>query len=347
MYIKRRTFTLVYRGLIGALSLVVTWSLFAMFGEAAWRLFLTWTVVVASIYYIGTTIFAVLFGKRKGNGWTPAATWQLALLITFGLVVAEWLMGEGVAEVRGQIGLLVRLVLPILVLIDWLVFSKKGQFRLVDPWYALALPACYAAWILISADTITSQAWKYPYQNFEIAAVGVPTMLWWLVLMMVIILLAGYIIYLLDFAMSGKLSKYIVMPKIKLVEVVDDEPTERKPAVKNSATVEATSVKHTAPTKPKTTQKTMDVAQPKNNAHIDLTHHDDNRADSVEAIPVAKKSRPLTPEKQEKLERQTTTPVEAKPPMPDKPEEPKAPQVPQIENHKKDKKSAQNLHGKK
>lgn len=353
MYIKSRPIALAYRGLVALLSVVATWSLFVMLGSSAWRLFITWAVLFSSVYYVSSTLFAAVFGGRKGGGWTPAPTWQLATLIAFGLVTTEGLMGEGVSEVHGQIGLLIRSILPVLVLGDWLVFSKKGQFRVVDPWYSLALPACYAAWILMSAAD-TKMTWAYPYQNFEIAAVGVPTMLSWLELLAVIILLVGYIVYMVDFALSGKLSKYIVMPKIKLIEIPDDEPADSD--VKQLESQPAESVKEKTITEPEPTsvvkpitvpKKTMDVSSSKGAKKPTKVIETKKSTTPLETVPVIKETKPLTSKKQEKVEQRVAIPTEQHPAAPRKPEEPQAPKIPQIENRKKDEKSAQSLHGKK
>lgn len=371
MHIKRHLPTILYRSLIGLLSLLASWSLFVMFGASAWRLFVTWALLMTTIYYLGNALFLVLLGKHHPAGWTPAPTWQLASLIALGLVAAEGMMGKGVLEIHGQIDFLIRIVLPVLVFVDWLILSQKGQLRLIDPWYALTLPACYAAWILLSAD-YPRLTWRYPYPIFELAITNIPTFLWWLVLMLVIILVVGYAIYALDFAASGKLSQYIVMPKLKRIEITEETEDDTSDASADDAAKQRSSESQaeTAPAQPaasakpveKPAKKTMDVCQakpaptktskastanPKKSAkstpkEVKSIKPEQSSSSTSEPVPIVGKVKNLTPEKQAKLQKKVSEPA-----TPAKPEEPETPKVPQIENRKKDQKSAQNLHGKK
>lgn len=340
MYVKCRPIVALYREIIGLLALVASWSLFVMMGASAWRLFMTWALILASIYYIFSGFLTIIMVKWRDYGWTMLPTWQLATIIALGLVLVEKIIGQATPLVFGNVAILIQIILPCLVLLDWLCFSKKGAFRLIDPWYALALPACYAAWITLSAPE-TKLTPSYPYVIFDFNAVPVSTFIWWLIFMMVSLLLASYIIYIVDFMMSGKVSRYIVMPKIKLVEIEDDpiEDDAKKP--QPEIKVPAPKVTETKVAESKPVQKTAPLPK------VDIVAKSKAPATTPKDIKDPKEAKDVTvPQSDDnKLPKKAETTKVTEPKKPEKPKEPSAPNAPHIENRKKDLKSAQSLHG--
>ncbi len=226
MYIKTRLFAIVYCFSVGALSTFSVWLLFHVFGHEAWRLFPTWVMLIATIYYV-CSFFASIFAKKRSVGRALCPTLQSVIVIT-GILLAIFRLVFSVGHLKfvgieGAGIILVDFILPLLFLIDWILFSKKGYWRVVDPFYCLALLVCYAAWVLLSAEFIKSDSlFRYPYTILDFYSIGIDVMLWWLILIMVIILALGYICFLIDFAMSGKLAKHIVLPHIKTI-IVEEE----------------------------------------------------------------------------------------------------------------------------
>lgn len=226
MYIKTRVVTAVFRLSISALSVFASWLLFHIFGNEAWRLFPTWIMLMAAVYYFSLAFFPV-FSKRRDSGRVFCPTLQGAIVVS-GMIIAIFRLvfdtaGVKIAGLEGAGMILVNFVLPMLFLLDWVLFTKKGRWRAVDPFYWLALLICYGAWILLSAEFMNTDAvLRYPYGFLNYNTIGIDFMLVWFVVIAVVTLALGYVCVVLDFAMSGSLAKYIVLPHIKTI-VIEEE----------------------------------------------------------------------------------------------------------------------------
>lgn len=232
MHIQNRTATVIFSFIIGVLAALAAWIQFLSFGHDAWRLFATWVALVAAIYYILDAVVALL-AKRRPVGAELCPMLQGGLIvsgITLLLIrIICYAMDSYIPGAGGNV-MLSEFILPVLMIMSWVMFSQKGKWRAYEPFYWLALPGIYASAILVSGEFMPRNArLVYPYEFLDYPSIGIDTMLWWFAIFAVAILIVGYIFWILDFAMSGKLSEHIVMPKIKTVvieeEVEDEEAT--------------------------------------------------------------------------------------------------------------------------
>lgn len=257
MYIKARLFALVYRFSTGVLSVFAAWLLFHIFGNNAWRLFPTWIMLAAVFYYV-CSFFTTLLAKRRGSGQVFCPALQSILVISgILLAVLRWVFDWNAMPLTGLEGAgmaLVDFILPLLFLLDWILFTKKGRWRVFDPFYSLALAICYAMGILLSAEFLNSNdAYRYPYALLDYNAIGLDVMLSWFALVSVIILALGYICFMIDFVMSGKLAKRIVLPHIKTIIIEEEDPVPVKTAGKTQS---SSKMPRTSQAKPQPTAKT-------------------------------------------------------------------------------------------
>lgn len=231
MHIQNRTAMVTFDFIIGILAGLATWIQFASFGDNAWRLFATWVALVAAIYYIVDALVALL-SKRRPIGAEVCPMLQGGLIVSGILLllirIVYYVLDSYIPSV-GMNVILIEFILPILMIMSWVMFSTKGKWRAYEPFYWLALPAVYVALILVSGELMPrSASLVYPYEFLDYPSIGIDTMLWWLAIFATATLIVGYIFWILDFALSGKLAEHIVMPKIKTVvieeEVEDEEP---------------------------------------------------------------------------------------------------------------------------
>lgn len=236
MYIKTRVVTVVFRLSISALSAFASWLFFHIFGNEAWRLFSTWIMLIAAIYYF-CLAFLPVFSKRRDSGRVICPTLQGTIIIS-GMVLAVFRLifntaGVQITGLEGVGMVLANFILPTMYLLDWFLFTKKGRWRAVDPFYWLALLICYGAWILLSAEFMNSgAALRYPYGFLDFNTIGIDFMLVWFAVIAVVVLALGYICVALDFAMSGNLAKYVVLPHIKTIIIEEEVETPPKTVVK-------------------------------------------------------------------------------------------------------------------
>ena len=231
MHIQNRTAMVTFDFIIGILAGVATWIQFVSFGDSAWRLFATWVALVAAIYYIVDALFALL-AKRRPIGAEVCPMLQGGLIVSGVLLLLIRVVYYALDSYIPSVGvnvILIEFILPILMIMSWVMFSVKGKWRAYEPFYWLALPAVYVALILVSGELMSrSASLVYPYEFLDYPSIGIDTMLWWFAIFATAILIVGYIFWILDFALSGKLAEHVVMPKIKTVvieeEVEDEEP---------------------------------------------------------------------------------------------------------------------------
>lgn len=221
MFIRNRLASALFKLVLGLTSSLALFLVFVECGTSAGRLFSTWVLLISAVYFLLAAIFTLNRKISTGNVLCP---------LVEGSILASFLLA-GIIEIvsvathtatSGPTGMTMALIyatLPILVLCDWLLFVKKGQFKLRDPLYWLALPAFYVGYIIFTAELMPADAaLRYPVSFLDYAEIGIAEMCSQLICIAVLFLIGGYILYMVDFATSGELSKHIVMIHLRDVD---------------------------------------------------------------------------------------------------------------------------------
>lgn len=256
MYIRNKPAAACYKLLLGMISLVLTWYLLSQYGFSAFRLFPTWVLLLSALYFlINASILALNVRKFTGKNSLP--------IVEGVLILAFWLMcGVSCASAQyhfylppldGWLVWLLCLVLPILTTLDWALFVQKGRWRAMMPFYGLVLPVSYMATMMFTADFLPSTTeFRYPLEMFNVWEFGLWPMLSYAVATATLIVIAGYILYILDFALSGKLAKYVVLPHLRVIEIdANGQEVIIQPVSQKTKPTKAS----TAPARPKTKPK--------------------------------------------------------------------------------------------
>ena len=97
--------------------------------------------------------------------------------------------------------LTVHYIVPILVIIDWILFDEKLSFKWFDPFIWLSLPIIYFVFILIRArlgSIIEILSSYYPYFFIDVDLIGWQNVLLNSAAMLIAFLALGYIIYFIN-----------------------------------------------------------------------------------------------------------------------------------------------------
>lgn len=275
MYIQSRRVIIPYRALLAVLSAVGLWLEFQAHAALAWRLFPTWVLVIATVYYLFSTFFSWWQNGRQIERSSLCAM-ILGMLNIAGLILllGRVLFSVNQVVIPGVSGFgiaLIDFILPILFLMDWLLFTSKGRWRFYEPWYWLSLPTIYVSWILFTSQILPNTApLLYTYEFLNFPEVGLDNMLWWLVILAVLIVIFGYIYVAIDYTMSGQLGQHVVLPRIKTIVIEEELPetSSPKPAPHAQKTNSSRSKIAKAPAKPRPSasqrpRKNLDVIPPK------------------------------------------------------------------------------------
>lgn len=225
MYIHSKPAAAFYKLAIGIISLFLEWFIFSQYGWTALRFFSTWVLFLAAIYYLSSALHLATT-RENVSGKNPCPMLEGMIIAAFclisGTVIAAQSQGFSLPDLPTWLMIIVAGVLPVLTLLDWILFVKKGRFTVMMPFYWLALPACYAATIIFTAELLPeSTLYRYPLEMFNYLTFGPLEMFLVMLIVAIIYLAVGYAWYLLDFTLSGKLAKKIVMLHVRTVEVPD------------------------------------------------------------------------------------------------------------------------------
>lgn len=184
MYIANRPLSAGYKILTALIAWVSLWFLVRDYQGSSVQFFATFVALLSGVYFLAAA-FKVLFGHRHHPWRAFCPVWHGALLLSALLVlttqvVASAFPAAAILTPTGVGGLIASLVLPLLIIFDWALFSAKGHWRLIDPWYWLCLPLIYLAinYLIIGA-TVSSEPLVYPYGFLDYLALGViPTLIW-------------------------------------------------------------------------------------------------------------------------------------------------------------------------
>lgn len=231
MYIRKQSVAAFYKLLIGVLALSAWWFLLVQNGWSAFRLYPTWALGITAIYFIAAAaILALRQGDKSDSAFCPMLEGMILMgfILMSGMAVASAVDGFDLPEIPTWVIVLVVAVLPVLVLLDWLLFCKKGRWQAIDPFYWLALPVTYCATMIFTAEILPEDLvmWRYPVPFLNYMDFGLFEMLGWMLVVAILQLAVSYVLFLVDFAMSGKLAKRIVLPHIRTVMVEESDTSQ-------------------------------------------------------------------------------------------------------------------------
>lgn len=184
MYIANRPLSAGYKIFTALIAWVSLWFLVRDYQGSSVQFLATFVALLSGVYFLAAA-FKVLFGHRHHPWRAFCPVWHGALLLGALLVLTTQVVASAFPDAAiltptGVGGLIASLVLPLLIIFDWALFSAKGHWRLIDPWYWLCLPLVYLAinYLIIGA-TVSTEPLVYPYGFLDYLALGViPTLIW-------------------------------------------------------------------------------------------------------------------------------------------------------------------------
>lgn len=219
MYIHNRILSLLYKLVI---VLVAGYGLFLYSGLPAqfnWGMFKYYTIlsnalcfiffilsivrVVAQIFKTGIKGPATLAPHFKGV--VTNAIIVTLLIYQFVLASSPFSMDVGGGNLGNQI---VHLFVPLLVIVDWLLFDKKGFYTFGDPFLGCILPFLYFVCTVFAAEMGTRylNGSRYPYEFINFDALGVPKVMLNVSILLLVFLAVNFVIYFID-KLLGKIGK--------------------------------------------------------------------------------------------------------------------------------------------
>lgn len=145
---------------------------------------------------------SVLYGLFSNREFFPRLRGALLILL-FVSVSMDAASLSGVHDI-GFFCVLLHKVLPVLVLLDWLLFGEKDRFHWSSPLLWLILPDLYFTCTILRA-ALFSGGWQYAFLNYDL--VGLKHCALTLLLLNFFALAMGYLLVSIDRLSAGKKKK--------------------------------------------------------------------------------------------------------------------------------------------
>lgn len=205
--IKNRTVQLIYQTAfctLGIVGIIASMGIFDYNFKAEFYVYFT----NLSNYFCIGIVFAELIQtiKRQDDDYVKTSPilkfiGMLAILLTF--IIYNFILAAD-KEMRSNFkinSVLLHIVLPIMYLVDWILFYEHKKIKWTYPMIALSFPFVYAvfifgrAWILNFDPTAPH---IYPYFFLNLDKLGVLGVMKWLGIIFVLFATLGYGVYGLD-----------------------------------------------------------------------------------------------------------------------------------------------------
>ena len=209
--IKNRTAQLIFPSFfcaIGLIGIVASFGIFDDVMNLRWDFYIHFTNL--SNYLCIGVVFAELVqtAKKKDDSYVSAAPLLkfigiLAILLTF-LVFNFLLAGQPDRDPQANwriASISFHVVLPVMYVLDWLLFYEHKKVRWYYPLASVAFPLIYVAFVYIRAAIVNFNPevpYLYPYFFLNIDNLGIAGVAKWVAILCIGFIALGYIFYGVD-----------------------------------------------------------------------------------------------------------------------------------------------------
>lgn len=215
-----RSVALVYR--IGYAA-VTLWAIALILDLDEGRFTLSGFVFFTSLSNLVCAVWAVLSlvvtardarrsGWRGGSSPSPrvAGFVLMSILVTMLIYLVVLVPTVPPAERFTPEDTLVHVIVPILTVLDWLLFTPKGAQRWFDPLLWAVPPYAYLAWAFLNhalGGTFSGRPYPYPFMDIE--AIGWGGFLLYLLALTVALEVVAYLIHAIDRLLARRVGRAI------------------------------------------------------------------------------------------------------------------------------------------
>lgn len=216
MYIHSRTASIIYKfalTLIGVAALLYAAGLGdGHFNGSFFCYFTNLSNIAVVAYLCAAAVAALRNGALWPEPWMPKLKHALMLAITVTWLVAHFLLDHGGVFASGTFhwtSLVLHYIVPIGMILDWLLFDRKGTMRAVEPPFWTVFPLCYLVCIMVGVwcfglNVRPAQHSRWPYDFLDFDHNGVPAVTVTILLLIVGFVVLGYVYMLIDHLMARK-----------------------------------------------------------------------------------------------------------------------------------------------
>lgn len=177
------------------------------FHASSFRYFTNLSNLLCLLYFLIDAVWILARRARDGSkNWFPALKGAAMMGVTVTCIVAYAILGSFTMGPTMRIAVrLVHLVVPVMTVLDWLLFDEKGAFTWRSPLGWTAFPLVYFGVVLLLAEVLPGVPF-YPYPFMNVATRGLVPVLVTVALLTAFFVALGYAFVLIDrlLAKTGK-----------------------------------------------------------------------------------------------------------------------------------------------
>lgn len=177
------------------------------FQSSSFRYFTNLSNLLCLFYFLLDAVWLLAHRARDGSkSWLPPLKGAVMMGVTVTCIVAYTILGSFAMGATMRIAvLLVHLVVPVMTVLDWLLFDEKGAFTWRSPLGWTIFPLLYFGLVLLLAEVLPGVPF-YPYPFMNVAARGLVPVLVTVALLTAFFVALGYLFVLIDhlLAKAGK-----------------------------------------------------------------------------------------------------------------------------------------------
>lgn len=160
-----------------------------------------------TICLIHGIVIQITGNSNKEISILPHIKGAVTMCVIFTLIIFHFILFRGSFYLPGTNSLdwrnlIIHYITPIMAILHWLLFDKKGIYRFTDIFIWLAIPIMYLIFSLIYAEVGTSFFYnattRYPYFFINPDQVGWINVSIYIVILIIFFLFLGYLVFLID-----------------------------------------------------------------------------------------------------------------------------------------------------
>lgn len=203
---QKRVVHLAFCGIYCIFALIALLADFGVFGgDFTTRPFVFYTSLSNMLCssFMVISLISNLAGRKVGV--LPRLKFLFVVMILLTAVVFNLFLNyfsSVIAYFAAYKNALYHLILPVMFVLDWILFYKRGTLKRYDPMLALSIPLVYVIYIMVRAHVVKSAGIAvsvlYPYFFLDVGRLGWQGFLLWVGILLATLLLLGYGLYGLD-----------------------------------------------------------------------------------------------------------------------------------------------------
>jgi len=208
--IKNRNVQLLFQTIyctLGVIGFLASLGLFdAEFNSDFYVYYTNLSNYICLGFMFASLVFTVKAANKKEDGactLAPAFKFMCMIMIAVTFLVYNILLAKDKTPVEyftSLSNLTLHLILPIMFILDWVLFYEHGKTKWSYPLLSLIMPLVYVALILIRSAIVNHETTPvvYPYFFLNVDNLGWGGFFTWLIILITIFIIIGYLIYILD-----------------------------------------------------------------------------------------------------------------------------------------------------